>query len=330
MCSVDQRTQNTKNLLKLERVQRLALNIMSGAFPRTPLISLNHITGIPDISTYIRGEAAKAAARLKAYGDWTVERVPPEKGKIIHHSTINNTFLDQLNLPKGDYDLIKPTSLLNRHYSTLIPDRNEVQGIIADLPDTALVCYTDGSKSDTGTGFGYTASIRSDNTFNREFSAKLPDYCTVYQAELAAITHAAASLSQVTEQNITIFTDSQSSINSLNKLTNNSRTAINCHSALENLAACNTVNVVWVPGHEGHWGYEEADRLAKIGTTASNNVVGYLPFSFIKRSVDVRVREENAKLWDNNAPRHSALALNNNIPHIKHIGRLLNDRNGYR
>ena len=318
------------NLLRFERVQRLALNIMSGAFPRTPLISLNHITGTPDIGTNIRGEAAKTAARLKSYGDWTVERVPPEKGKIVHHSTINNNFLDQLNLPKGDYDLGKPKSLLNRHYCTLIPDRNEVQGIIADLPDTALVCYTDGSKSDTGTGFGYTASKRSDNTYNRELSAKLPDYCSVYQAELAAITHAAASLSQVTEQNVTIFTDSQSAINSLNKLTNNSRTAINCHSALEHLATRNTVNVVWVPGHEGHWGNEEADRLAKIGTTASTKVVGYLPYSFIKRSIDVRVREESAKLWSSNAPRHSALALNNNIPHIKKLSCLINDRNGYR
>ena len=81
---------------------------------------------------------------------------------------------------------------------------------------------------------------------------------------------------------------------------------------------------------EGHWGNEEADRLAKIGTTASTKVVGYLPYSFIKRSIDVRVREESAKLWSSNAPRHSALALNNNIPHIKKLSCLINDRNGYR
>ena len=161
------------------------MNRMPRAFPHTPLISLNHITGKPDIGTYIRGEAAKAAARLKAYGDWTVERVSPEKGKIMHHSTINNTFLEQLNLPKRDYDLRKPVIILNRNYCTRIPSRDEVQGIIDDLPDTALVCYTDGFKSDTGTGFGYTASKRSNNTFNRKFLAKLPDYCTVYQVATA-------------------------------------------------------------------------------------------------------------------------------------------------
>ena len=71
------------NILRFERVQRrgLELTIISGAFPRTPLINIsimiNHITGIPDIR--IRGEAAKADARLKAYGNWTVERVPSVK-----------------------------------------------------------------------------------------------------------------------------------------------------------------------------------------------------------------------------------------------------------
>ena len=51
-----------------------------------------------------------------------------------------------------------------------------------------FVAYTDGSKSDLGVGYG--AVIYTPN--NRfEFKEKLSDNCTVYQAELSAIRHAA-------------------------------------------------------------------------------------------------------------------------------------------
>ena len=55
---------NKKNLKKLERVQALALRIMTGAFPSTPSNSLNHLTETPHIGCYLKGEAAKGAASL--------------------------------------------------------------------------------------------------------------------------------------------------------------------------------------------------------------------------------------------------------------------------
>ena len=55
---------NKNNLKKLERVQALALRIMTGAFPSNPFNSLNHLTETPHIGCYLKGEAAKGAARL--------------------------------------------------------------------------------------------------------------------------------------------------------------------------------------------------------------------------------------------------------------------------
>ena len=55
---------NKKNLKKLERVQALALRIITGAFPSTPSNSLNHLTETPHIGCYLKGEAAKGAASL--------------------------------------------------------------------------------------------------------------------------------------------------------------------------------------------------------------------------------------------------------------------------
>ena len=81
---------NNSNLRKLDRVQGMALRMMAGAFPSTPFSALNYLTNIPDINSYLHGEAAKGAARLQSYGDWTVETAPTGKGVIRAHSTISN------------------------------------------------------------------------------------------------------------------------------------------------------------------------------------------------------------------------------------------------
>ena len=67
-CSIWIRATNTDiNSKKLKRVQALALRIMTGAMPSTPFSSLNYLTNTIDIIIYLRGEAAKGAARLRAY-----------------------------------------------------------------------------------------------------------------------------------------------------------------------------------------------------------------------------------------------------------------------
>ena len=113
------------NLRKLDRVQGMALTIMAGAFPSTPFSALNYLTNIPDINNYLHGEAAKRAARLQSYGDWTVETAPTGKGVIRAHSTISNEFLAEVNLPVPiKRDLIKPTLLLDRTYTISLPDNS--------------------------------------------------------------------------------------------------------------------------------------------------------------------------------------------------------------
>ena len=60
---------NKSNETKLERVQAMALRIMTGALPSTPFRALDRITNTPTIANYLRGEAAKGASRLQGYGD---------------------------------------------------------------------------------------------------------------------------------------------------------------------------------------------------------------------------------------------------------------------
>ena len=126
------------------------------------------------------------------------------------------------------------------------------------------------------------------------------------------------------------MTDSQAAIHTLNKSTMNSKTALNCHGALNELAVNNTVSVMWVAGHEGHWGNERADQLAKEGTVGDNLSNGFLPQSYIKHSINHNGRLQDADNWTKNGTRHSKLTLNNNQSHLTHIKKLLNNRGSYR
>jgi len=323
---------NQSNTKKLEKVQRMALSIASGALPGTARTNLDKLTDTPSIANFLKGEAAKGAARLKAYGNWTIETNPNRKGSIRFHSTTNNKFIKDLNLPAAEMDLTTTRLNLKRKYGSVIPERNTQEQILKEIHEDEITCYTDGSKTEDGTGFGFIITTKQNKTELAACFAKLPDHCSVYQAELIAINKAAEIMqTQNTRQKqITFFTDSQSAIESLEKTTMNSRTAIECHQALNALGDHNTVKVSWIAGHEGHWGNEKADELAKKGTKGSSPITGYLPQSLIKRQINQKVKELDAVNWANKGPKHCKQALNNKQNHVKSMTRIQTKREDYR
>ena len=319
---------NRHNSAKLQKVQSLALKIATGAMPKSSTITLNKLTGLPDIINYIRGEAAKGAARLQGYGDWTKE-LAPTKSTIMSHTTICNDFLNKLNLPKSEWDLTKPMLVLDRNFDTSISDTSELKDMINSIPSNAITCYTDGSKTEEGTGFGYIVTSNCNQLTLSDYHAKLPDFCTVYQAEITAINKVAASLSGSRNESIYILSDSQSAINCMNSISMRSKTAINCYFALNDLAVHNSVILCWVKGHVEIWGNEKADELAKLGTVSEITDKGYVPQSLIKRRVNEHVLSQGNSEWNLNAPRHSNMVLkcNKNIP--TELGYHVNNRQDY-
>ena len=160
---------NKANIKKLERVQGMALRLMSGAFPTTPFSALNKLTNMPGIIIYLRGEAAKGAARLQGYGDWTVETAPVGKGMIKAHSTISNDFLADLDLPGIKFrDLEKPILVLDKNYSIRSPNSDTMDEYRQSLPEridtyheNSIICYTDGSSTEEGVGGGYLTTTKN-------------------------------------------------------------------------------------------------------------------------------------------------------------------------
>ena len=88
--------------------------------------------------------------------------------------------------------------------------------------------------------------------------------------------------------------------------------------------------MLWVAGHEGHWGNEAADKLAKAGTESQTKDVGYLPQSLVKQAINTAVKKHDTEVWSTKAPRHSRLTLTKNKTIINEFSKLENNRKDYR
>jgi ribonuclease HI len=136
-----------------------------------------------------------------------------------------------------------------------------------------LIWYTDGSKTDQGVGAG----IYGDKP-RTKINLGLGQYPTVFQAEIVAIEQCAREIIRRSyeDKTIVIYSDSQAAIRALSSCKISSKLVRDCVIALEEVGASNKLTIAWVPGHEGHEGNEEADKLAKEG--AGRTMVGPEPY----------------------------------------------------
>jgi hypothetical protein len=93
----------------------------------------------------------------------------------------------------------------------------------------------------------------------------LGKFATVFQTEIHAILQRAGENIRRAYKNkrILIFSDSQAALNAISSPKVTSRLVLECLNALSELAHLNEVTLVWVPGHRGIFGNEEADKLAR-------------------------------------------------------------------
>lgn len=124
--------------------------------------------------------------------------------------------------------------------------------------------YTDASKQDDASGFGIHIPQIDFN-----FSARLPNYLNICNAEMAAINEA---IRVCIEKKITkgiIFTDSKSAIEKLSRTTidtnNDYISLLTKRFLLEAHDSGVKISLAWIPGHAMIPGNEKVDKLANIG-----------------------------------------------------------------
>jgi ribonuclease HI len=239
-------------------VQRLACLGITGAMRTTPTAALNVILSLPSLPTYVRREAMATYLRMRDGGAWQ------SKGTAVGHAEIEG--MAEREIPIANLRVPQPEDCLRleRKYSLKIPTREQwLEGEI-ELPELSQVWYTDGSKM-ARSGSSGAGVCRGDQGVKKSFS--LGTYATVFQAEVFAILMVAQSEEVLgrTGQNIAICSDSQAALRAV--CANRTRSALvdECASALSRLAESNAVELIWVPGHSGIPGNEQADELARQG-----------------------------------------------------------------
>lgn len=123
---------------------------------------------------------------------------------------------------------------------------------------------------------------------------KLDQTCSVFQAELFAIHKGLEWASKHTEANITIYSDSSSSLHAIADRSNPHPLVVAIHQTLSDLGQPR-VQFVWVKAHVGIEGNEAADLEAKAAATQRRaKEYTAFPISFAKH----RIRQRMQAAWE--------------------------------
>ncbi|GFU05686.1 RNase H domain-containing protein [Trichonephila clavipes] len=192
---------------------------------------------------------------------------------VFHMS--NGIVISQLYVMCGTFRLAgrkQKTANTSKHSSHPELLRQLALEVINDIPDQALIIYTDGSRLDTGRADSGIFSNTPGNDV--KISIRNSDHCSVFrsESELIAISGALDHAFNSYKDSISILADSRSSIQNLKnwpKIMDS--TGLNILSKLARLDQRTQVCLQWIPSHVGVPGNEAADELAGKGCDLSNH-----------------------------------------------------------
>lgn len=251
------RTELVTAKAKLGRIQRLGCLNVTGAIRTTPTAALEVLLDLPPLDLYVRCEAMATSSRLCRIGQWK------QYGMGVGHSEANNRAGQQISVLGLRSDHTIPKYYFDKRFKVLFPTREEWTEQQVTEED-CLSCFTDGSRMANSSGAGvFISQEGADN-----LSVPLGEYATVFQAEVYAILSCINSetVRNFEGREIRICSDSQAALKALAAPKVSSRLVAECRRAMDSLTADKVVTLVWVPGHSGIEGNEQADKLARTGS----------------------------------------------------------------
>ena len=261
---------------ELQKVQRLACLLTTGAMKSAPTIALEAMLDLPPLPDMVKKEAAQSAFRM-------LDSYKPKTGDMQGHLRVYKDFQELMDThPLSDRMPLKFD--FEATFKVVIPERDEWDNIPTE--QEAMVYYTDGSRKDGLVGMGiFGPSVR-------HFEA-LGTTPTIFQAEMYAINVCARlclELEDISGKHVYIMSDSQAALRALKAHTFYSKLVFECLDILKKLTSRCRVTLMWVPGHTGIEGNELADQLANKGS--ETYFIGPEPFFGFNSSKHKRALNE--------------------------------------
>ena len=294
-------TNKVTHVRKLQRVQRQGCVATLNAMRTTPTAGMEVILGIRPIDIHLKELAVSSYLRLMKNGNWLP--IPGEVTGSSTHSNIILKIIDEIPEVRVPTDNLLNKEYIVSNFNTIIRDRNDLNSLNIKVTPTeinTINCYTDGSKTNYGSGCAYM--FRSNERVKAQDYLSLGNICTVFQAEVFAIGEASRKMMNlgITGKTINFFVDSQAAIKSINNYLITSCTVLGTKNIVNTLCESNTVNIIWIKSHSGYLGNEVADRLAKRGSyLTGEGPEPYLPASksFIKGIIKKWGEDKHQERW---------------------------------
>lgn len=275
--------ENTRK--SLEKIQRMACVTITGAMRSCPTAALEVILNLTPLHLVVERLAKETLLRMEKTG----MEIRSTHGGVSLPPGIE----ELLNLPRDS--TIRKFNF-EKNFSTGLRNKKEWNGESTyPLERHTIRWYTDGSKTNEGTGAG----VFGPRTKYTESMGNSP---SIFQAEVNAIERCVQfNLSRkYKKRDIAILSDSQAAIRALSSPVISSRMVWNCRQSLNLLGRTNRVSLLWVPGHQGVEGNEEADKLAREG--AAKPFTGPEPGcgledAFFRRKLKEKEEAERATRW---------------------------------
>ena len=280
---------------RLKPLQNASIRIATGAYRTSPTESIEIIAGIKPLDISRAEKMANYMVRI------TLSSSNPLKTLCQNLSTVDddvqqqtnkqmekfilNSIQNRIKIIAEDYDIqynliIKETISEDPPWEVncISACDDVLQNAKKDIPphiikmiythhiDTHIhsnfTAYTDGSKTEQGVAYAFTASSPNKPPINK--SIKMNKETSVFSAELHAIQGALNAGIQAGADRLLIFTDSKSSIQTIVKPFNKNPIAAQIQKTVRESSS--KLKLCWVPSHVGIRGNEIADNLANRAT----------------------------------------------------------------
>ena len=290
-------SQSENNQKYISRLNRLASLTLSNCFSTTSTAALERLLDITPLHIVMQSTAMSTCHRLILNNLWESKHVQGHN-EIFQSLT---SVIPQALMPSDSIPRCLSFGMTNVKF--VIPDREQWLEQRVDTNYDVNI-FTDGSRNELGVGAGVFISSKNDFPFKKDVEdfQCLGNTVTVFQAEFTAICNALIIVDHLEGLNVAFYVDSQSVILTLKSNTHTSKIALSCRNHLASFSRRNNVTVLWVPGHSGIYGNEQADLLANTGS--AHEFYGPEPAlpvstSVIKKGIKEWVNDSKELYWRN-------------------------------